>query len=102
MALCAGPYTWGTPVEVFHRGTYPRGPGIREWTFVYTDQQWVAPCYRMTGATAYWAVLLWALTDQEHRTQAILRSVADPGLLNSLETLLHDEVLDGEMGGYWR
>ena len=47
-------------------------------------------------------VLLWALADQEHRAQAILRSVADPGLLNSLETLLHDEVLDGEMAGDWR
>ena len=56
----------------------------------------------MTGATACRAVLLWALTDQEHRAQAILRSVADPGLLNSLETLLHDEVLDGEMGRDWR
>ena len=55
----------------------------------------------MTGATACRAVLLWALTDQEYRAQAILRSVAHPGLLNSLETLLHNEVLDGEMGGYW-
>ena len=61
----------------------------------------MAPCYRVTGATACQAVLLWALTNQEHRVQAILRSVADPGLLNSLETLLHDEILDGEMGGDW-
>ena len=56
----------------------------------------------MTGATACRAVLLRTLTDQEHWAQAILRGVADPGLLNSLETLLHDEILDGEMEGYRR
>src|SRR5882672_9174306 len=103
MALCAGPGAWGTPVEALLRGIYPCHPGIRQWAFVRTDRRWVAPCYRMTGVTLLLGliVLLWALTDQEHRAQAILRCVAGPGLLKSLETLLHDEVLDGEVGGHW-
>ena len=39
--------------------------------------------------------------DQEHRTQAILRSVAGPGFLNRGETFPHDEELNSVWNGPW-
>src|SRR5215510_2223132 len=48
MALCAGAYTRGTPVETLLGGTHPCYPGVRQWTLVHPDRRWVAPRYRMT------------------------------------------------------
>src|SRR5262249_54138123 len=43
----------------------------------------------------------WAFADQEHRAQAILRSVAVPSFLNRGETLPHNEELNSVWSGPW-
>src|SRR2546430_12915656 len=61
MALCAGPYARGTPVETLLGGTHPCYPSVRQWALVHPDQRWLAARHRMTrGASGHDARHPWS------------------------------------------